>query len=111
MTLSLRGYITGMPRIEIKLHDIPLEMPVRLKHGGAAIVVIRTGNEIRAFHDRCPHAQWPLSDGEIIEGILVCPGHGWEFDPISGQCLNSPAYQLKPLSVTAQADSIHIEWD
>jgi nitrite reductase/ring-hydroxylating ferredoxin subunit len=111
MTLILRGYITGMPEIEIKLNDIPLEIPIRLKHGGTAIVVIRTDNGVSAFHDRCPHAQWPISDGEIIDGMLVCPGHGWQFNVFGGQCLNSPAYRLKPLSVKVHQNTIHIEWD
>ena len=111
MTLTLRGYITGMPRIEIKLDKIPTETPVRLKHDGAAIVVIRTRNGVSAFHDRCPHAQWPLSDGEIVNDILVCSGHGWQFNVTTGQCVNSPAYQLKPLSVVMYNDSIYIEWD
>jgi nitrite reductase/ring-hydroxylating ferredoxin subunit len=109
MSLTLRGYITGMPRIEIRLDEIALEIPVRLKHDGAAIVLIRTENGVRAFHDRCPHAQWPISDGEIIDGILVCPGHEWEFDITTGQCLNSPAYQLKSLSVVVYNDTIQIE--
>jgi nitrite reductase/ring-hydroxylating ferredoxin subunit len=100
-----------MPRIEIKKGEIPLEMPVCVKHNGAAIVVLRTRNGVSAFHDRCPHAQWPISDGEIIDDILVCPGHGWKFNVTTGQCLNSPAYQLKPLSVVVYNDSIHIEWD
>lgn len=111
MILILRGYITGMPCLEIKLDDIPLEIPVRLKHDGAAIVVIQTRNGVSAFHDRCPHAQWPVSDGEIVDGILVCPGHGWQFNMNTGQCLNSPTYQLKPLSVVVYNDSIHIEWE
>jgi nitrite reductase/ring-hydroxylating ferredoxin subunit len=111
MTLILKGYITGMPHIEIKLDKIPLEMPVHLKHDGAAIVVIRTRNGVSAFHDRCPHAQWPVSEGEVIGGILVCPGHGWQFNITTGQCLNSPAYQLKALAVAVYKNSIHIDWD
>jgi len=111
MTLSLKGYTTGMPHIEITLDKIPLERPVHLKHDGAAIVVIRTRNGVSAFHDRCPHAQWPVSDGEVVDGILVCPGHGWQFNVTTGQCLNSPAYQLKPLSVIVNSNSIQIEWD
>ena len=111
MTLTLRGYITGMPYIELKLDEIPLEMPVHLEHDGAAIVVIRTKNGVNAFHDRCPHAQWPVSEGEVIGGILVCPGHGWQFNVTTGQCLNSPAYQLKPLAVVVYQNSIHIDWD
>lgn len=100
-----------MPHIEIKFDKIPLETPVRLKHDRAAIVVTRTKNGVSAFHDRCPHAQWPISDGEIIDDKLVCPGHGWQFNITTGQCLNSPEYHLKPLSVVVYKDSIHIDWD
>jgi nitrite reductase/ring-hydroxylating ferredoxin subunit len=111
MKLTLKGYITGMPHIELKLDDIPLEKPVRLQQDGLAMVVIRSGKGVSAFHDRCPHAQWPVSEGEMIGGILVCAGHGWLFNVTTGQCLNSPAYQLKPLSVVVYNDSVHIEWD
>ena len=100
-----------MPRIEMKLEQIPLEMPVRPTQDGAAIVVIRTRLGVRAFHDRCPHAQWPLSEGEMVDGILVCPGHGWQFDATTGQCLTSPTYALKPLSVVVENGNVHIEWD
>jgi toluene monooxygenase system ferredoxin subunit len=99
-----------MPSIQLKLTEIPQEEPVRLQHEGVAIVVIRTGKGVRAFHNRCPHAQWPLSDGQVVGGILVCPGHEWQFDVTTGQCLNSPAYQLKPLSVVVSNGSVHIEW-
>jgi toluene monooxygenase system ferredoxin subunit len=95
----------------MKLDNIPLAMPVRLEHAGAAIVVIRTRNGVSAFHDRCPHAQWPLSEGEMVDSMLVCAGHGWQFNVTTGQCLSSPAYQLKPLSVVVHHDSIRIEWD
>ena len=111
MTLTLRGYITGMPHIEITLDKIPFERPLHLKHEGTAIVIIRTPNGVSAFHDRCPHAQWPVSEGEMLDGILVCPGHGWQFNVTTGQCLNSPAYRLKALAVVVYNDSIHIEWD
>jgi nitrite reductase/ring-hydroxylating ferredoxin subunit len=97
--------------IERKLDEIPQEIPVRLQHDGVAIIVVRTRSGVSAFYDRCPHAQWPLSDGEMIADVLVCPGHGWQFNMTTGQCLNSPVYQLKRLSVDVCNDSIRIEWD
>jgi nitrite reductase/ring-hydroxylating ferredoxin subunit len=100
-----------MPHVDMKLDRIPLDRPVRLEHDGAAIVVIRTRNGVSAFHDHCPHAQWPLSQGEMIDDILVCPGHGWQFHVTTGQCLSSPAYQLKAVAVVVRNDSLHIEWD
>ena len=111
MILILRDCIIGMPRIELKLTEIPFERPFRLEHLGTPIVLIRKGNSIAAYLDRCPHAHWPVSEGEISNGILHCPGHGWQFDVITGRCLNAPAYRLTPLSVTLSIDSAHIEWE
>ena len=41
----LRGCITGMPRIELKLNEIPFERPFRLEHLGTPIVLIRDGKQ------------------------------------------------------------------
>jgi nitrite reductase/ring-hydroxylating ferredoxin subunit len=100
-----------MPRIELKLNEIPSERPFRLDHVEAPIVLIRDGNSVAAYLDRCPHAHWPLSEGEIDRGVLHCSGHGWQFDVVTGLCLNAPAYRLKPFSVTLSGDSVVIEWE
>jgi nitrite reductase/ring-hydroxylating ferredoxin subunit len=73
-----------------------------------AVVVIRSSQGITAFHDRCPHAEWPLSEGEVANGILECPGHGWRFDIATGQCLNSPIYCLTSFAVMIRDDRVHI---
>ena len=31
----------------------------------------------------------PLSEGRILDGVLACNYHGWEFDR-KGACLNNP---------------------
>jgi nitrite reductase/ring-hydroxylating ferredoxin subunit len=54
--------------------------------GGTAIVLARRGNEYGALRDPCPHAGGPLSQGCIENGLLVCPWHGREFDPLTGHC-------------------------
>ncbi len=74
------------------------------------IVVIRSEMGIAAFHDSCPHAHWRLSDGEVINGVLECPGHGWEFNVTTGACLTVPSYCLKALRVRVCADKARIEW-
>ena len=100
-----------MPRIELKLNQIPFERPFGLEHEGTPIVLVRAGNSIAAYLDRCPHAQWPVSEGEIEDGILHCPGHGWQFDVLTGRCINAPAYSLKGFSVTVSINNVVIEWD
>jgi nitrite reductase/ring-hydroxylating ferredoxin subunit len=100
-----------MPRIELELNEIPPGRPLRLEHLETPIVIIRDGNRVVAYLDRCPHAYWPLSEGEIDGGVLHCLGHGWQFDIATGRCLNAPAYCLKPFSVTLSAESVLIEWE
>jgi nitrite reductase/ring-hydroxylating ferredoxin subunit len=100
-----------MPRIEFKLSEIPPEKPFRPQHLETPIVLIREGSRVMAYLDRCPHAHWPLSEGEIDGGVLHCLGHGWQFDVVTGRCLNAPAYRLKPFSVTLSGDSVLIEWE
>ena len=37
----------------------------------------------------CPHAKADLSNGEVVDGNLVCPRHHWKFSLKDGQCLNN----------------------
>jgi nitrite reductase/ring-hydroxylating ferredoxin subunit len=98
-----------MPNIQLPLNEIPIETPFRVKTGGVAIVVIRSNGRISAYEDVCPHASWPLSQGEVSNGVLECPGHGWEFSVESGQCLNAPAYCLKSVPVVTDGDFVHFQ--
>ncbi len=45
---------------------------------------------LAAAHDRCPHRGARLSLGQVRDGHLECPYHGWRFDG-SGQCRHVPA--------------------
>ena len=83
---------------------------MRLEQGTEAIVLLRTEHQISAFPDCCPHAQWRLSEGELIHGVLECPGHGWQFDAATGACLTAATYRLRPLPVHVQADRVSIQW-
>lgn len=99
-----------MPHIEVALDAVPPDQPVRLENGACGIVVLRTGDSIRAYHDECPHAQWRLSEGEIVDGVLECPGHGWQFDIETGRCTDVPVYCLQPVTVTRHGDRLRFEW-
>lgn len=46
----------------------------------------------------CPHAMADLSQGEIRDGHIVCPGHAWTFRLSDGQCTtNSARIAVRPL--------------
>ncbi len=38
-----------------------------------------------ALDNRCSHQGGPLGEGAIENGLLRCPWHGWDFDPLTGK--------------------------
>lgn len=44
------------------------------------IVVFDDGKKVSAFADRCLHRMAKLSDGEVVDGCLVCPYHSWHYN-------------------------------
>ncbi|WP_013325447.1 aromatic ring-hydroxylating oxygenase subunit alpha [Gloeothece verrucosa] len=55
-----------------------------------AIAVYRDSKgQLHALENACPHKGVVLDKGEVRENILVCPYHGWEFNP-EGECIKIP---------------------
>jgi nitrite reductase/ring-hydroxylating ferredoxin subunit len=91
--------------------EVPLNIPIRVERDGMKLVILRTEFQISAYEDVCPHAFWPLSEGTLRDGVLECPGHGWEFSASTGRCLNAAAYCLTPVSLEVQRETIRLEWE
>ena len=52
--------------------------------GHHAICLSRTDSGYGAIANRCPHQGGPLGEGFLQGGYVVCPWHGWEYDPVTG---------------------------
>lgn len=57
--------------------------------------VVRQGDEVRGYVDRCPHAGFPLSmvEHRYLTGdgrAVLCQAHGALFRPADGRCLAGP---------------------
>ena len=52
--------------------------------GGRAVCLTRTAAGYGALDNRCPHQGGPLGEGQIEHGYLICPWHGYEYDPLTG---------------------------
>jgi nitrite reductase/ring-hydroxylating ferredoxin subunit len=84
-----------------KLIDVPTGtlLAVTLPNG-EAVCVANVGGEVRAFADRCPHAAFPMSAGEVLaDGTVLCAWHGARFDARTGAVVEGPA--TDPLAVYA----------
>ncbi len=50
-----------------------------------ALAITRTADGYGVLDNRCPHQGGPLGEGHIEDGCLLCPWHGYEYDPLTGE--------------------------
>jgi Fe-S cluster biogenesis protein NfuA/nitrite reductase/ring-hydroxylating ferredoxin subunit len=67
--------------------------------GGEKVLLSRNGASVTCFHNACAHLGFPIHDGEIENGIITCPHHGFRYDLSSGECLTAPEVQLQSHAV------------
>lgn len=81
------------------LNDIPEGEVITLTVDGESIILSRNDGVVSCFQNACAHLNLPLDTGEIAEGILTCPHHGFQYDLQSGECLTAPEVQLQTHAV------------
>ena len=52
--------------------------------GHHSLALTRVGDRYGALDNRCPHQGGPLGEGSIEKGMLRCPWHGYDYDPLTG---------------------------
>lgn len=52
---------------------------------GRSIALTRCGPTLGALENHCPHQGGPLGEGSIEKGLLRCPWHGYDYDPLTDQ--------------------------
>jgi nitrite reductase/ring-hydroxylating ferredoxin subunit len=67
-----------------RLSEVPSGGGIRVRVDDHLIGLYRLGDRLYAMDDVCPHAGYPLHAGRLEGTRVVCAGHGWEFDLITG---------------------------
>jgi nitrite reductase/ring-hydroxylating ferredoxin subunit/DMSO/TMAO reductase YedYZ heme-binding membrane subunit len=52
--------------------------------GGASVAVFRHAGGFSAVANLCAHQNGPLGEGRIVDGLIVCPWHGYQYRPEDG---------------------------
>ena len=66
---------------------------------GEKVLLSRNGSTVTCFQNACAHLGFPIHDGEIENGIITCPHHGFQYDLSTGECLTAPEVQLQSHAV------------
>ncbi len=64
-----------------------------------------------ALSNKCPHQGGPLGEGQIENGLLRCPWHGWDYHPTTGESPEGygDGVPLHPLEVRDDGVYVAIE--
>lgn len=69
-----------------ELGDAPLAVTLL----GENLVLARLNGKVAALDSRCPHKGTSLALGQVVDGTIECPYHGWRYDD-GGKCVRVPA--------------------
>ncbi|MGH7962150.1 MAG: Rieske (2Fe-2S) protein [Candidatus Binatia bacterium] len=75
---------------------------------GREVALFNVGGEIYALDNTCPHAGFPLGEGDISGDYVICPGHSFHYDLATGECLNNPDMKATCFEVRIEGDDILI---
>jgi nitrite reductase (NADH) small subunit len=76
---------------------------------GRPICVAQIQGQLAALDNECPHRGGPLSEGTIENGRVVCPWHGWSFDPKTGAELLNPLGGTAVYQIRVDGDDVLCE--
>ena len=77
--------------------------------GGERIAVFRDGDEIGALSNLCAHQNGPIGEGCIVDGLVTCPWHGYQYQLKDG-CAPPPfTEKLATYRVRLRAGVIEVD--
>ena len=75
---------------------------------GRELLLYRNGSLVSCVDNSCAHMGMPLDGGELHDGTLRCPHHGFTYLLATGECLTVPEVQLKVHAVKVTNDRVTV---
>lgn len=82
------------------------EFPV----GKKTICVANADGEFSAMDNMCRHHGGPLGQGVVLNGKVVCPWHGWEYDAKTGACRFGAEFAVPIYPIRTEGEDVLVEF-
>jgi len=76
---------------------------------GRRVLLVNHEGAVCAYEDRCRHQGVLLSEGRIVDHVLTCAAHGWEYDVRTGRGINPDNVRLRRYDVKIAGTDIWID--
>jgi nitrite reductase (NADH) small subunit len=77
--------------------------------GSKTICVANVNGAYSAMDNVCLHRGGPLGQGMIEGGKVVCPWHGWSYDPRTGEAAQNPSAKVAVYPLKIENGDVLIE--
>ncbi len=77
--------------------------------GSKPICVANVNGVITAMDNICLHRGGPLGQGVIEGNKIVCPWHGWQWDPRTGAASHDPKTKVSVYPIKVEDGNVMIE--
>jgi nitrite reductase (NADH) small subunit len=93
-----------------KASDLPAEGEAKeFTVNGRVVCVANVSGAYAAMDNVCVHRGGPLGQGIVEGGKVICPWHGWAYDPKSGEAAHSPAAKVAVFPIKVEGDDVLVE--
>lgn len=89
--------------------QLPVGELIEVEHDGELYALCNDTGQIRCISGVCPHEGGPLGQGNLMEGLIICPWHMWEFDSRDGKCLVDEGMSVKAFPVKVESGEILVD--
>ena len=90
---------------------VPAGRVVTVMAGTHPVALTNVDGQLGALCNHCPHQGGPLGEGTIENGVLRCPWHGWDFDPLTGDSRDGHADRVAGYKLETRDDGIYVGID
>ena len=91
-----------------RVGDIPDRHGASYVVGEKVVGVFNDGGVYRAINDFCPHMGASLADGQLEDGVVACPWHGWRFRVSDGTWCDNKRIKTDSYEVRVVGDEIQV---
>lgn len=76
----------------VPVDELADEAAAVIEVNGKEVAIIHTAGEFYALQNDCTHAGHPIGEGDVVsDGVIECPGHGANFNVVTGDVISGPA--------------------
>jgi Fe-S cluster biogenesis protein NfuA/nitrite reductase/ring-hydroxylating ferredoxin subunit len=91
------------------IDEVPEFSVLAVQLAGNSLILHRQGITVICYRNACTHLGSALDQGQVENGILTCPSHGFQYKLETGECLTAPDISLQSYQVKIKDDKVFVK--